>query len=94
MAKDLYSGAYLADLLGVSRNTIHQATLSGRIEAPAYEVHGAGSKAPIGAWSAVQVERIQEKWEPGKPGRPPKEAPPGVPPGPPSRVTTKPRDKM
>lgn len=80
MPKDLYSGTHLADVLGVSRNTIHQATLLGRIEAPTYVVHGTGDKAPIAAWTAGQVERIKKTWEPGKPGRPRREAP-GPPPG-------------
>ena len=79
MAKDLYSGAYLAEVLGVARNTIHLATLSGRIEAPAFVVHGPGSKAPTTAWTKEQVQRIKKTWEPGKPGRPRLEAP-GSPP--------------
>ena len=79
MPKDLYSAAHIADLLGVARNTVHLALTAGRIEAPAYQVHGPGGKSPTGAWSAAQVERIRKTWEPGKPGRPP------VPPQPPRR---------
>lgn len=75
MADDLYSGAYLAEALGVARNTIHQATLTGRIEAPAFEVYGAGSKAPTAAWTKDQVRRIVKAWKPGTPGRPAKKAP-------------------
>ena len=78
MPKDLYSAAHLADLLGVARNTVHLALTAGRIEAPAYHVHGPGGKAPTAAWSAAQVERIKRKWEPGKPGRPRGTSPQGA----------------
>ena len=71
MAKALYSGAHIAEALGITRMTVHKAVVAGRIEAPAYEVHGAGDKAPIAAWTADQVRRIVKGWEPGKPGRPP-----------------------
>ena len=79
MAKQtaIYSGAYLADVLGTTRETVFRQVQAGRIESPAYQVHGPGGKSPTGAWSAAQVERIRKTWEPGKPGRPPRVPPRG-----------------
>ena len=78
----LYSGAYLAEQLGTTRETVFRAMKSGKLEEPAYVVENPGEgRAPAYAWTGEQVKRIKKTWEPGKPGRPKLEAP-GSPPRP------------
>lgn len=78
----IYSATYLAEALGVDRDTVNRAIKSGRVEEPAYWLQGAGDRTPIAGWTKEQVARIKREWTPGKPGRPTGGA---VPPTPTSR---------